>query len=170
MCWVSVWNTYESVSPVHNMWKCFLPNSVMAIFTKYLWVSSTKKFQKRYFNTSKLDLRTTHFNKSESKMLNHEVMQKFGTCSMILTQNCFYVYISSNLTAFLNSLPPTRYKLTSWSKKLIKSKIKSPKLLCALTPLVAKILNRNISKTKKDIEKTLTDMRSVLKTPQNIKT
>ena len=161
------------MTPVHNMLKCFLPNSVMAIFTQYLWVSSTKKFKKRYFNVNKLDLHTTHFNKSESKMLNHEVMRRFGTCNMIFTLNFFSVYISANLTAFLNSLPPKTYKWTSWSKKLIKSNIQSPKLLCALVPPVEKNANFWIpisQKRKKDIKKIPTDMGLVLKTLQNIKT
>ena len=72
-------------------------------------------------------------------MLNHEVMRRFETCNMIFTPNFFSLYISANLTAFLNSLPPKTYKLTSWSKKLIKSSIESPKLFCALEPVVEKM-------------------------------
>ena len=88
-------------------------------------------------------------------MLNHVVMRRFGTSNMIFTSNFFSVCISANLTAFLNSLPPKTYKWTSWSKKLIKSNILSPKLLYALAPLVekCKFLNRNILKTKKDVKK-----------------
>ena len=104
-------------------------------------------------------------------MLNHEVMWRFGTCSMNFTPNFFSVHISANLTAFLNSLPPKTYKWTSWSKKLIKNNILSPKLLCALAPLVEKmqIFESRYLKNEKGIKKIPTDIRLVLKTLQNIK-